>query len=69
LKQAVTWQGVEEAAQVLLCDAQTSGGLLIAVAEAKADTLLEVLRAQGTPVQAVVGEIQGRGNGEIIVSA
>jgi selenide, water dikinase len=69
LEQAVAWQGVEEAAQVLLCDAQTSGGLLIAVAEAKTDGLLRALQAQGTPVQAVVGEIPGRGNGEIIVSA
>jgi selenide, water dikinase len=69
LEQAVTWQGVEEAAQVLLCDAQTSGGLLIAVPEAKLDTLLRALRAQGTPAQAVVGEIVGRGHGEIIVSA
>ena len=69
LEQAVTWQGVEEAARVLLCDAQTSGGLLIAVPEAKQDRLLRALQAQGTPVQAVVGEIQGRGIGEIIVSA
>jgi selenide, water dikinase len=69
LEQAVTWQGVEETAQVLLCDAQTSGGLLIAVTEAKTDSLLRALQAQGTPVQAVVGEIAGRGNGEIIVSA
>ncbi len=68
LERAVTWQGVDEEAQVLLCDAQTSGGLLIAVPEAHLDPLLRALRAQGTPAQAVVGEIQGRGNGEIIVS-
>ncbi len=68
LERAVTWQGVHEEAQVLLCDAQTSGGLLIAVPEAQLDPLLRALRAQGTPAQAVVGEIQGRGNGEIIVS-
>jgi selenide,water dikinase len=69
LEQAVRWQGVEEDAQVLLCDAQTSGGLLIAVPEARIDSLLRALRAQGTPAQAVVGEIEGRGHGEIIVSA
>lgn len=69
LRQAVTWQGVEEAAQVLLCDAQTSGGLLIAVPEAKRNTLLRALRERGTPAQAVVGEITGPGHGEIIVSA
>jgi selenide, water dikinase len=66
---AVTWEAVDEAAQVLLCDAQTSGGLLIAVAEAKTGSLLRALQAHGTPVHALVGEIQGRGNGEIVVSA
>ena len=69
LEQAVAWQGVEETAQVLLCDAQTSGGLLIAVPESKCERLLSLLREQRTPVQAMVGEIEGRGNGEITVSA
>lgn len=69
LEQAVTWQGVEETARVLLCDAQTSGGLLIAVPEKKYERLLSLLREQRTPAQAMVGEIQDRGNGEIIVSA
>jgi selenide,water dikinase len=69
LEQAVTWQGVEETAQVLLCDAQTSGGLLMAVPESKCERLLSLLREQRTPAQAVVGEIQDRGNGQIIISA
>jgi selenide, water dikinase len=69
LEQAVTWQGVEETARVLLCDAQTSGGLLMAVPETQCERLLSALRAQRTPVQALVGEIEDRGNGEIIVSA
>ncbi len=43
--------------QLLLSDAQTSGGLLIAVAPGKADDLLAALRRHGTPAAALVGEI------------
>ena len=43
--------------QLLLCDAQTSGGLLISVAAAKQDALLAELTAAGTLAAAVVGRI------------
>jgi len=43
--------------QILLCDAQTSGGLLISVPESKVDQLLIELKAEGVPISAVVGEI------------
>lgn len=39
-------------------DAQTSGGLLISVAEAKADALLADLRAAGHPESAVIGKVE-----------
>jgi selenide, water dikinase len=67
LEQAVVWQGIDEDAQILLCDAQTSGGLLIAVPEARLDQLLRSLRAGDVPVAAVVGAIDGPGRGEITV--
>jgi selenide,water dikinase len=67
LRDVVSWDGVGEDAQVLLCDAQTSGGLLIAVPEARCDALLRALRTGGLPVAAVVGEITARGHGEITV--
>jgi selenide, water dikinase len=67
LRGVVSWDGVGEDAQVLLCDAQTSGGLLIAVPEARCDALLRSLRAGGLAVSAVIGEITGRGRGEITV--
>lgn len=67
LEGAVTWDGIDEAGQVLLCDAQTSGGLLIAVPEARLDPLLRTLRAGGVADPAVVGEITGSGQGEIAV--
>jgi selenide,water dikinase len=52
------WQsGVDSATRTLLCDAQTSGGLLIAVAPEGLDRLLGALEAGRTPAAAVIGEI------------
>ncbi len=55
-------EGVDEAGQLLLCDAQTSGGLLIAVAapwSGAAEALVEALeRMPGTPCAAVVGRLE-----------
>ena len=45
----------------LLCDAQTSGGLLISVAEVKTDALLRELEAQGVEGSVVVGEVREAG--------
>jgi selenide,water dikinase len=69
LEGVVTWDGVGEDGQVLLSDAQTSGGLLIAVPQDRLDRLVRALRANGVPVAAVVGEINGPGRGEITVTA
>jgi selenide,water dikinase len=49
---------VDEHSQLLLCDAQTSGGLLIAVDPAKADRLVAALEARGTPAASIVGELR-----------
>ena len=48
---------VSKTEQLLLCDAQTSGGLLLAVAPHLENDLLEVLRAEGTLASAVIGEL------------
>ncbi len=54
----VAWApGVDQATRTLLCDAQTSGGLLIAVAADRTEQLLTALHAHDTPVAAVIGEI------------
>jgi selenide, water dikinase len=50
--------GVDEAAQLVLCDAQTSGGLLVAVAPERADRLVDVLGRAGVPCAAVIGRIE-----------
>jgi selenide,water dikinase len=43
--------------QLLLADAQTSGGMLIAVAPDKVPVLLDALARQRTLARAVIGEI------------
>lgn len=48
---------IPEHMQLLLADAQTSGGLLIAVAPESLDPLLLALAHHDVPVRAVVGEI------------
>jgi selenide,water dikinase len=64
----VDWDsGVDESMQLALCDAQTSGGLLISVASEKADQLVEQLTAYGAPVAAVIGEISPGPAGRIHV--
>jgi selenide,water dikinase len=53
----VRWSGVAEVDRLLLADAQTSGGLLIAVAAERADALVADLQARGTPAASIIGEI------------
>jgi selenide,water dikinase len=48
---------IEEALRILLVDAQTSGGLLIAVPTDRAAALEDALRERGAPVAARIGEI------------
>jgi len=49
--------GVDDATRTLLCDAQTSGGLLIAVDPAVAPRLLAALEDARTPVAADIGGV------------
>jgi selenide, water dikinase len=49
--------GVDEPTQLLLCDAQTSGGMLIAVAPSLAQQLVSTLAARGTPCASIIGEL------------
>lgn len=54
----VVWdEDIDLVTRVLLCDAQTSGGLLIAVPSENADTLAAALQRQHVPVVARIGEI------------
>lgn len=59
--------GLEPAALDILFDAQTSGGLLIAVTESAAADLVAALRAEGSPEATVIGRVIGDGTGRIFV--
>jgi selenide,water dikinase len=59
---------VDEATRVLLCDAQTSGGLLVAVAADRADALARALKKEGTPAAAKIGRVTAGPAGTIAVS-
>ncbi len=59
---------VPEPIRVLLFDAQTSGGLLIAVPEDRAAALLAALKKERTPAAARIGRIVGGPPGRIAVS-
>ncbi len=64
----VDWAaGVRESQRALLCDAQTSGGLLMAVPSEKADRLMEALAYEGVAEARPIGRITGKGNGRIRV--
>ena len=51
--------------KIMLCDAQTSGGLLISVAQARLPELLSRLEAAGVNTRVVVGEITQGPEGKI----
>ncbi|MEP6625267.1 MAG: selenide, water dikinase SelD [Acidimicrobiia bacterium] len=63
----VDWGGLAADEQMLLADAQTSGGLLFAVDPDATEDLVRGLQAAGTPAAAVVGEITYGGAGSIVV--
>ena len=70
VKDTVDWaEGLTEEQQLLMCDAQTSGGLLIAVPKAKLDQLMGELEASSVGTRAVVGEITSENPGSIKVVA
>jgi selenide,water dikinase len=63
----VDWGLLPEAEQLLLADAQTSGGLLIAVAEERADDLIDALHKRDALAAAVIGSTTTGSAGRITV--
>ena len=55
--------------RLVLCDAQTSGGLLIAVPPGGEGTLLAEPEKRGAPARAVIGELLAGEPGRIEVTA
>ena len=60
--------GVDETTRVLLCDAQTSGGLLIAVAPGSAAALVTALEREQAPAAAVIGRVVAGPPGRVVVA-
>jgi selenide, water dikinase len=60
-------ESLEEADRILCADAQTSGGLLLAVPPENEARMLDALRQEGTPAAAVVGKIVQGNTGQITV--
>lgn len=68
LNESVDWaEGIDKAGQLLLCDAQTSGGLLIAVSPDRCDALVDALGERGVSTAAIVGELVDEHVGRIAV--
>jgi len=59
--------GVDQTTRLLLADAQTSGGLVIAVAAERADALVAALVRERTPAAAVIGRVVSGTPGVIAV--
>lgn len=54
-------EGVTEEEFLLVCDAQTSGGLLVALPEAEAERYAARCREMGAPAAALIGRVLERG--------
>jgi selenide,water dikinase len=66
---SVDWGDLALDDQYLLADAQTSGGLLLAVAPERADALVAALRSRNTLAAAVIGRTTAHEPGRIRITA
>jgi selenide,water dikinase len=68
MEDKVGWApGVTENEKLVLADAQTSGGLLIAVHQDRLEGLLKGLAARGVETRAVIGRVTEGDAGKIFV--
>jgi selenide,water dikinase len=68
LQGKIDWsEDLDDFDRLLLCDAQTSGGLLIAVPEGRVDRLQKALLAHGCKFAAVIGQVESGSVGRIRV--
>ncbi|PZC50619.1 MAG: selenide, water dikinase [Chloroflexi bacterium] len=68
LSDFVGWdQSIPDSAQMILCDAQTSGGLLISVKKDRLDYLMDQLKSNAVAEPKVIGEVNSNSPGTIQV--
>ena len=64
----VTWSPeISRTLRTLLCDAQTSGGLLISVPAEHSEKATETLLAKGVKAAKIIGQVTGLSDGRIVV--
>ena len=68
VKEHIDFGRLTRTQQLLLCDAQTSGGLLIALPEAEAEACLRELKEQGVPEAVIIGSFTVKGLGKITIT-
>ena len=69
LRDHLEWDdSLPETDRLLLCDPQTSGGMLISIAASKCDLLIECLAEKETLQAAVVGEVTDGAPGSIAIT-
>jgi selenide,water dikinase len=70
VEDSVDWdESLTDQQRLLMCDAQTSGGLLISVTKDKVEKLLSELEISGVETRVVMGEITAENSGRILVKA
>jgi selenide,water dikinase len=68
LEKVVTWSGkIGDVDLDILCDPQTSGGLLVAVCGEKGPGLVRALRESGVGAAKIIGRVTGDNPGRILV--
>lgn len=67
LSERIQYDNVDEVDQWILCDAITSGGLLISVPETDAESLLRELHEKGVQSAAIIGKVTAEQPGRITV--
>lgn len=67
LQPFVSYEEISEVHQIILCDAITSGGLLVSLPEAQAEQYLDQLRKHEIVNAAVIGKVTEGAPGNIIV--
>ncbi len=66
----VEWdESISRTQQLILCDAQTSGGLIIIVPADKKDKMLKALKKKGIAEAAHIGNFSQAGEGKIVVKS
>lgn len=63
----IQYENIDDVDQVILCDAITSGGLLITVPESEAEPLLNDLKAKGVEWASIIGTVTDQNPGRITV--